>query len=400
MAKIIRLLIPILVLTGGYFGYKHLAVKEVVPKRKRNPPEIAEAESVLLQRVDYRVLLQSQGLVQPHNSTSLTSRVNGRIIEISPKFESGSFFDANDILLKLDPTDFRAARVSAEANLARAQAALAQEEARAEQALLDWSDLGYETEPTDLVLRKPQLKEAVANVRAAEANLSEADRNLERTLVIAPYAGRVRTRLVGLGQSINPNTSLGDIFSTDFAEIRLSLSARELEHVKLPNNPEDKHVPIHLQDALSDSSPQSWQGSIVRTEGILDQRSRKLFFIARVDDPFGLEKKTESPLRIGQPVRGTLEGELIPNVFIIPRSALRNPNEVVLVNPEDSTLIRQKITPIWSDPDNVIVDEGLPEGHYLVTRRLVNSQNGTKVKIVSVEDAPKAASNEKSKPAA
>jgi len=402
MERLLRFILPVIVLVIGYLGYQKLSKTEEEPKPMRPRPQTVEAEASVLKRIDYRVKLESQGIVHPHNQTSLTPRVSGRVIKISPKFESGSFFNANDILLELDPTDFLTAKISAEARLARAEASLAQEEARAEQALLDWKDLGYETEPTDLVLRKPQLKEALANVKAASADLSEAERAFDRTKVLAPYSGRVKERLVGLGQSVSPGTTLGDIYSTDFAEVRLSLSARELTHVKLPHNPDDPPVPITLTDALTETSTQSWNGFIVRTEGTLDEDSRKLFVIARVDDPFGLKSNVEAPLRIGQPVRGTLEGSLIPNVFVIPRANLRRPNEILTINPEDLTLKRQTISSIWSDRENLIVTDDLIEGWHIVTNRIATVANGAKVKIVEPreEEETKAASTNEGKPRA
>lgn len=401
MAQLIRLLLPIIVLATGYLGYRLLSEEEEKKLPRPAASRVIEAEALLLRKTDYRVTLLSQGTVQPHNQTSLTPRVSGRVIKISPKFESGSFFERGDVLLELDTSDFLSARIAAEARLARAEAALVQEEARAKQALLDWNDLGYTTEPTDLVLRKPQLKEAKANVKAANADLSETIRSLERTKVLAPYAGRVRQRMVGLGQSVSSGTTLGDIFSTDFAEVRLSLSGRELAHVTLPNNPEDPPLPITLVDALTDASTQTWEGMVVRTEGTLDEKSRKLFVIARVNDPFGLHTETEGPLRIGQPVRAILEGSIIPDVFVIPRQTLRRPNEILLINPEDSTLKRQKIVPIWSDEENLVVTEDLIEGWHIVTNRLAVAPNGAKVKIVEPEvEEPKAVLNEKANPAA
>lgn len=382
MAKLLRLLLPLLILGLGYLGYRQLAdeeTQEARPRRERDPVEVV---AQLLERQDYPVTLVSEGLVQPHNETTLTSRVGGRIIRIAPEFESGSFFSEDTVLLELDTADFEAAVISAEAGLARAEASLAQEVARAEQAELDWRDLGYEDDPTDLVLRKPQMKEAQANVKAARAQLSDTERDLERTRIRAPYAGRVIRRNVGLGQSISPNTDLGQIFSTDFAEVRLSLSSRELPYVTLPNNPGDPPVPIQLTDALSSRDPHQWSGRIVRTEGALDARSRKLFIIARVDDPFGLQTPSGNPLRIGQPVRATIHGSTIENSFVIPRSALTRPTEITLVHPQDFTLLRHPIDPVWGDPDNVIVSADLPENWFLITQRIRNLPNGSKVKIL------------------
>lgn len=405
MSQLIRIILPIAVLALGYFSFHQLSDEKEMPPPRIGERRPIEAQANLLQREDYQVVLQSQGLVQPHNRTSLTPRVGGRVREISPNFESGSFFRKGETLLVLDPTDFQTAKTAALARLARAEASLAQEDARAKQALLDWNDLGYTEPPTDLVLRKPQLKEAKANVKAAQADLDDAIRDLERTEVIAPYAGRVRQRLVGLGQSVSSGTVLGEIFSTDFAEVRLSLSAKELIHVKLPDNPEDPPVDVTLVDALTEGSEKTWEGEIVRTEGILDAKSRKLFVIARVNDPFGLEgsqnKSNNEPLRIGQPVRAILEGATIPDVFVIPRKTLYRPNEILTIHPTEFTLKRQKITPIWTDPENLVVSKNLIEGWYLVTNRLTAAPEGAKVEIVEPEEEPKAAlKKEDPKPAA
>ncbi|MDG1072375.1 MAG: efflux RND transporter periplasmic adaptor subunit [Akkermansiaceae bacterium] len=382
MAKLLRYLLPLVVLGVGYLVYAQFSVKEELKASIRHKRPPIEAETTVLTRTDFRVTLNSQGVVRPHNETSLTSRVSGRIIKISPVFESGSFFKKDDILVELDSSDFLAAVSGAEARLARAEASLAQEEARAKQALLDWNDLGYTEPPTELVLRKPQLKEAKANVKAAQAELSDTTRDLERTKIIAPYAGRVKERLVGLGQSVGPSTNLGDIFSTDFAEVRISLSARELPHVILPNNPDDAPIPVTLTDALAKENPQSWQGSIVRTEGVLDEKSRKLFVIARVDDPFGLNSETPAPLRVGQPIRATLKGELIKNVFVIPRETLRRPNEVILVEPVEMKLNRVVVDPVWNEEHFLVVRDGLTEGWHLVTKRLANAPQGARVTLV------------------
>ena len=405
MSQLIRIILPIAVLAVGYFSFHQLSDEKEMPPPRIGERRLIEAQANLLQRENYQVVLQSQGLVQPHNKTSLTPRVGGRVREISPNFESGSFFKKGETLLVLDPTDFQTAKTAALARLARAEASLVQEDARAKQALLDWNDLGYTEPPTDLVLRKPQLKEAKANVKAAQADLDDAIRDLDRTEVIAPYAGRVRQRLVGLGQSVSSGTVLGEIFSTDFAEVRLSLSAKELIHVKLPDNPEDPPVDVTLVDALTEGSEQTWEGEIVRTEGILDAKSRKLFVIARVNDPFGLEgsqnKSNNEPLRIGQPVRAILEGATIPDVFVIPRKTLYRPNEILTIHPTEFTLKRQKITPIWTDPENLVVSKNLIEGWHLVTNRLTAAPEGAKVEIVEPEEEPKAAlKKEDPKPAA
>lgn len=399
MNRFLRLLIPVLVLVAGYGVMRVLDSTSETPAFERPKREPPVAEVVELRRQEYPVTLVTQGVVQPRNSTSLTPRVSGRVLKINDHFEPGAFFSSGEVLLELDPTDFEAAVAGAEAQLARSEAALAQEQARSQQALLDWQALGNTDAPSDLVLRKPQLKEAEANVKAAEAQLLQAQRDLERTRVLAPYDGCVKSRLVGLGQTVNPGTALGEIFSTADAEVRLPLSAEDLSFALLPE--ENPGVPVEavLTDALRPEDTPTWTAEVVRSAGVLDEGSRELFLTARVADPYGLASG-RPPLRIGQPVLARLNGTVLKEVFVIPRSSLRTPTQVILIHPEDSTIQRTDIAPIWSNESEVVVRDDLPEGWLLVVSRLPVAANGATVTPVPAGEAPKAADTSGDEPEA
>lgn len=386
MPRLIRILIPLLIVAGGVVGWKWLGRPGPQPAPVHQPPAIIRAEVVELQRQDYQILLESQGVVRAHHTTTLTPQVAGKIIALAPQFEDGGLFKKDDVLVTLDPADFKAAVVSAEASLARAQANLAQEEARAKQAKLNWDDIGYSEPPSDLVLRVPQLKEARANVDAALGALDQARRNLERTSVRAPFDGQVKVRNVGLGQSVGSATNLGELFTTDIAEVRLPIAPNQLPFINLPNGENDQPVDVILRDTL-DTSPAAttWKAQIVRTEGALDDVSRELFTIARLHDPFGIESN-HPPLRIGQPVRASISAKKLTNVIVIPRHTLRGVNVIYLVNP-DSTLQRTTITPLWSNATDLVVAEGLEAGQRLVVSRLPYSPDGAKVEVVNAPPA-------------
>ncbi len=377
-----RILLPMFILALGFGAWKWLSKPVEEPKPERQPRQVLETTRLELTRTRFPVILETQGTVRAHHTTMLTAQVSGTVMRVNPQFEDGAFFDEGDVLLELDPADLEALLVSSESRVASAEAALAQEEARAKQARLNWEDIGYKDDPSPLVLRVPQLKEANANVTAAKADLDQAQRNLERAKIRAPFAGRVKLRLVGLGQAIGGTTPLGEIFATDFAEVRLPLSASQINFAKLPTREDDAPVNVTLTDALgSAATPHTWRARIVRTEGTLDESSRELFAIARIDDPFGLVSGNPE-LRIGQPVRAAVEGIVLEDVFVLPRSALRGLNRVYLIDREKLAIARTPVEPIWNTTDTLVVRDGLKEGDWLATSRLPYAPDGAPVRIV------------------
>lgn len=379
-----RILIPILILAIGCVATWWVSRPPEEPAPVHVPPQKLKTAVLEIQRDDYQVVLDSQGVVRAHHETTLTATVDGTVAVIHPAFEDGAFFKAGEILVELDPADFTAALESARSQVARAEAAHAQEEARARQARLNWEDLGYDEEPSELVLRIPQLKESRANVDAAKAALTQAERNLEKSKVRAPFDGRVRSRMVGLGQAISASTALGQVFATDFAEVRLPLTPDQLEFIDLPSKVGDAPVPVLLTDGLAagrSDNPATWEGSIVRTEGTLDASSRELFVIARVDDPFGL-KNSKPPLRIGQPVRAAIHGHVLKDVFVIPRNSLRGVNRIYLVDRDEPAIRRAEIEPIWTTTEDLVIRDGLEEGQWLAITRLPYAPDGAPVEVV------------------
>jgi RND family efflux transporter MFP subunit len=381
---LLRIFLPILLFAAGIGAWNWLGKPVAAPAFEEQVSQRIKTERLVLSRSDFPVFLESQGAISPHHATTVTALVPGTIICIHPAFEDGAFFRKGDVLLELDPGDLKASLSSAESRLARAEAALAQEEAKAKQARLNWEDIGYTEEPSPLVLRVPQLKDAHAQVTSARNDVEQATRNLHRAHIRAPFDGRVKNRLVGLGQAVTATTPLGEIFSTDLAEIRLPLSADQISFVVLPKRETDPPVPVTITDALgkrAESSSITWEARIIRTEGALDESSRELFVIARIHDPFGLQSG-KPELKIGQPVRASIRGITLPDVFVIPRTALRGVNRIYLIDPEKLTLSRRTLNPIWTTTDAFIVKDEIKQGDWLSTSRLTYAPDGAPVEII------------------
>jgi RND family efflux transporter MFP subunit len=405
MRAFFHILIPLVILSlgfGAFVGLKGLKkmgfklnkdknTSSAASSGKKERPKI-KTRVIALEKKDYTVQIQSQGMIRTHNATTLTAQVSGRVARLSPQFEDGAYFNEGDVLLEIDKADYLTDRESSKAQVARAEASYAQELARAKQALLNWRDAGFKEDASDLVLRKPQLREAEANVNSAKSSLERAERNLTRTQVKAPYDGRVRKRNVGLGQQVGASTPLGDIFSTDFAEVRLPLTTRDLTYYTPPNKPEETSTPhrVSFNSILTphtEGEVPQWEGRILRAEGELDEQSRQLFIIARIDDPFGLTSE-KPPLFIGQPVRASIPAQILKGVYTIPRSALSELNEILISR--DGKLKRVNIAPVWSTEEHVIIREGVEPSDLVTTTRLPYAPEGAEVEILTnpVETEP------------
>jgi RND family efflux transporter MFP subunit len=386
--KLIKRSLPLLVLAGGIavFMYLH-ATRPVAERRVAPEPEIRVRTVELLPR-SYPVSIQSQGTVRARTESTLIPEVSGRITDVAPNFREGGFFAEGDVLLEIDASDYRTAVVRAEASLAEARVRLAEEAAQASQARIDWERLGTGESPPELVLRGPQLGLARANVAAAEANLEQARRNLERTRIVAPYAGRVLTKHVDVGQVVSPGTPLAEVYAVDYAEIRLPLTTDQYAMLEMPAGVRGESgpsfsIPVTLTASFGPETV-SWNGRVVRVEGAVDARSRQIYVIAQVDDPYGPQHA--HPLKVGLFVEAEIEGKTLKDMYVLPRTALREARYVLTLT-DDNRLRRVPVDPAWTTRDEVVFREpSIPPGTRASLTQMALAIDGMQVVPVSSEE--------------
>ena len=353
------------------------------PERREEGDKAVLVDTITAEARTLNFVIRSQGSVRPRTQTTLVSEVSGKIVRVSPNFVAGGFFNAGDVLLEIDPSDYETALKRAEASLASRQAQLVDERARSEQALKDWRNLGREGEPSDLVLRKPQLADALANVQAAEADLEKARRDLERTRISVPYDGLVRDKRADIGQYVNPGTELGVSFAVDTAEIRLPLSTADLAYLDLPSatDRDSRRYPDVTLSAEEGDEVKRWNAQVIRTEGVLDETSRVLYAVAQVVDPYGLLGQSDQPeLRMGTFVRAEITGRRIENAVVLPRHVLHADHTVLVANEERKLEVRQ-VTVARAEPRFVYLTAGVEDGEEVVTTTLDAPIPGTQLAL-------------------
>ena len=333
-----------------------------------------------------RIPIQAQGTVTPLQETSVMSEVNGRIIEVSPSFIVGGFVSKDDVLLRIDPRNYKTSLLRAEASVKSAQSNLAQETGRAKVAEQEWKKTPRGKQRTqaskDLYLRKPQLDQALAQMLAAQADLNTARDNLERTSIRAPYDALIRTKHSELGQFVAAGTPLVDIFSVEYAQVRLPIPQNKLEYLELPElGTMQNGSPVDLYTEVG-GQVKHWNAYLHHTEGVFDARSRVLFNVVRIKDPYGLQYPHAEPLRIGTFVNARIEGKELFDIVRLPRYIIRAGNNVWVID-ETGLLRTRSVTLLRTGGDFVYVSAGLNDGELVSLTTLDNSFEGAQVRIES-----------------
>ena len=311
--------------------------------------------------------ISSQGTVQPRTKTEVSAEVLGSIVSISPKFSAGGVFQKNEVLMRIDPTNYAVAVDKTEALVKQRQ--IEYDGAR------KLRSQGYRAES--------EYASAVAALASAQAELVGAQRNLERTYIRLPYEGMVLSKHADIGQFVNPGTKIGVTFATDLAEIRLPLTDQDLAFVDLPNTAEIWETggvdgPKVRLTAIQKGTLVAWDATIVRTEGVVDERSRVTYAVAQIADPYKLHGDG-TPLPVGTFVAAEIAGSTAMDLIRIPRTVIRGADQVLVVNAENKIEIRT-VNIVRSDDTYAYVSDGVSAGERISTTVIEAPTNGMSVR--------------------
>ena len=282
-----------------------------------------------------------------------------------------------------DDRDYKLATISAESRVAQAKKLLEREIAESELARKDWEELG-EGEASPLTLRIPQLEEARALLNAAEADLEKAKLNLERTIISLPFDGLIKKKNAGIGQYVNAGSILGSAFSTEKVLIPLPLTDTELSYLGLPLGYESKGYfdgPKVIFRSFISREYIEWNGRITRTSGSIDSQTRLVYAYAEVINPYD----ESPPLAIGTYVDAEIEGNFISGGFVIPNAAIKNGNEIYLID-NDNKLRIEKIEVLGTENEDVIIFGDIDENDMIVVSTLNTGYEGMELTPMKLEN--------------
>ncbi|MBR9729417.1 efflux RND transporter periplasmic adaptor subunit [Shewanella intestini] len=377
LKKIFRFLLPFIILIIAILGAILLINTKEEPEQKDEAITLQVVEVITAKPQTESLNLPSYGVVQPKYKTQLVTEVQGRLLALSPAFVAGGIVKQGQQLAQIEPSDYQADLMQAEAGLAQAKAILDEEIARGEVAKIEFKDFDGGVAP-ELGLRIPQLKKEQANVKSAQAALARAQRNLERTIIRAPFDGIIKERSVDLGQYITLGTKLGELYDINVAEVRLPLANEDLAYLESIENPDTS---VTLTSSLAGKNV-SWVGKIIRNENVVDEQNRMVYLVAEINDPY-MQKQADMsklPLKYGSFVTAVIKGRSVNNIVKLPRFVVRN-NQVAIIKQDNSVEMRS-VNIVRTDVDHVFIKDSLTTGERIAISHVSALRTGQKVKVL------------------
>ena len=347
------------------------------PANDTPTPLTVRVRTIETESIELKV--HSQGTVAPSTVSQLIPEVSGRVIWTSPNLVAGGYFEAGQELARIDDLDYRNAQN-------RANAALKRATAEVEHAKYEYGRL------RSLAERKLVSRSALENgLRAyrvtqaafddAQANSEQAQENVKRTVLRAPFTGLVRAENIDIGQFASRGQPIATLYANNVVEVRLPIADRQLAFLNLPplrngNFPEYMQPTVKLS-ADYGGQTREWFGKIVRAEAEIDTSSRMVQLVARVESA-----EDSQDLSVGLFVTAEIAGLAVENIVRLPRSAIRNDNQVLVVDTENRLRFRD-IQPLRLYKDNVLINAGLIPGERVCVSTVQTAIEGMAVNPVA-----------------
>ena len=384
-----KIVLPIVVLAGALIGSAALLATSQRLQPTQPEPVAPTVRVVQIEPRSVRMTVHAVGTVSPRTETELVPEVSGNVVWISPNLVAGGYFEASEALLRIDDRDHLNAVQRARATVNRTQAE--NEFAQFELQRLEEMESRQLISRSDVESGMRGARVAEASLQDAEAALEQAERDLTRTEIVAPFAGLVRSEQTDLGQFVNRGTSVASIYAVDYVEVRLPIADQQLAYLDLPvmqrGELDEATAPTVALSAQFAGGEYRWDGKLVRTEAEIDARSRMVLAVARISaKEDGTSDSEDLPPPVGLFVQAEIEGRSADNVVVLPRSAIRNGNQVLVVD-EDERLRFRTVRILRIYEDDAYINAGLVAGDRVCISPLQTVVDGMRVTTV-LEEVP------------
>ncbi len=406
----------------------------IAPMEKRTPARVLlTATQAFLPRVT------GFGAVEPAKVWNAVAEVAGRVDEVNPDFVRGGTVRAGDLLVRIAPDQYKLAIAQARAqiessaaeleetrlseetlksSLAIEQAALAiaERELARQQDLATRNTVAAATVETQesaalvqrakvqdlenqLALLPSRLKALEQSMAVSETALEIAELDLERTVITAPFDGRVAESDVEASQYVGTGSVMGSLDGIAAAEINVQVSPRQMAgFVRLafggrdmPSGAIPGQVPpgsgfgavVHVGEP---GVWEGWDAEVKRISDTVDPETRSIGVIVSVPEPYGQARPgLRPPLIKGMFAEVELHAGAIEEALLLPRQAIRN-GKVMLVD-DDNRLAVAEVSVAYTYKDVAVLKAGIEAGARVIIGDLSPAIEGMLLQPIIDEEA-------------
>lgn len=336
------------------------------PIAKRKPPAKMRAlvKTTTINHVSQRVTVSALGFVGPAAELNMQARVSGTVIDLNPSLVPGGIIKQGEVVIRLDDADYQLNLRLKLDKLAQAKADLRLEEGNQLVAGQEWQMINDEGIITgeadlDLALRKPQLDKAMADVKLAETEVEQARLDLARTEISAPFNCVVLEKNVAIGSQITPQSSIATLTGTDTFWAEISVPIDQLKWLTLPDGKKPgSAVTVYTNDKSRH------RGLLLKLLPDVDKDGLMARLLIEISDPLGLTT-SQTPLFLGSFIRAEIAGQMLDKIFMVPRAALFENDNVLTVTNAD-TLHIQPVEVVWKNREFAFLGAGLNAGDEII----------------------------------
>lgn len=307
-------------------------------------------------------------------TVEVRSRVDGELINFH--FRDGQKVRKGDLLFTIDPSPYRLAVQSAEAQLKRARSNRMQAQAQLEKAKKDVERyeplVRIHAIPEETLIdaqaaaqvRDAQLDQSQADVAVQKVAVSQAKLSLEYTRIYAPISGIIGDRRVSPGNLVSASnvTPLATISST--SPMLVSFAVGDAEYLKYfasrtgkPSGPDAAHYKL----LLADGSVYPDAGTFMHVSRALNQKTDTLTIVLRFPNFHDM-------LRPGEYGKVNADLEQAPNAILVPVVAvqtIQGTQSVYLVDRKNK-VVQRTITTSSRQGENYVISGGLKTGDRVI----------------------------------
>lgn len=367
---------------------------------------------------DFQMVVEAFGTVAPRESLKLVAQVRGQIVDIAQSFKEGNFVKKGTRLIQIDPRTYslevkrRSVQImQAEAELKRLEQEVVNLKSRVKiaksdvtlskgeylrlkklidrkviaQSQLDKAEQAYlasrerlQAIENQLALIGPRREQLNAAREMADVMHQQANLDLDRSGIEAPFDGWVLEKAIEVGQHVNVGQQLGSIYKAGELDVEVSIPTKEFKWLPAGMG---KDTSVAADVIFKNSGVQQvWQGHVTRVKARMDERTRTLPVVIEVDETATTEEAASGfRLRPGMFVTIKIKGKAVNQAYVLPRQVVY-PGDVIYTLNNDQLKIKE-VGILRSYKDSVIVNEGLSEDDQIISTPLSGAVDGMSVRV-------------------